>query len=85
MWWTDPCAEGEQFSSVEDVLLGSLFRSDAEGKSFPATASPQIILKQFSNIYENVVYFFYYVGGGKMIKDFRKTITFFKNKNGQFF
>ena len=46
---------------------------------------PQISLKQFSNICKNVVYFFYYVGGGKMIKDFRKTITFFKNKNGQFF
>ena len=33
---------------------------------------PQISLKQFSNICENVVYFFYYVGGGKIIKDFRK-------------
>ena len=32
---------------------------------------PPISLKQFSNICENVV-FFYYVGGGKMIKDFRK-------------
>ena len=36
---------------------------------------PQISLKQFSNIYENVVYFFYYVGG-KMIKDFRKPKKF---------
>ena len=26
---------------------------------------PQISLKQFSNICENVVYFFYYVGGWK--------------------
>ena len=33
---------------------------------------PQISLKEFSNICENVVYFFYYVGGGKMIKDFGK-------------
>ena len=34
---------------------------------------PQISFKQLSNICENV--FFYYVGwgGGKMIKDFRKT------------
>ena len=36
---------------------------------------PQISLKQISNICENVVNFFYYVGGGKMIKDFRKTKT----------
>ena len=28
---------------------------------------PQISLKQYSNICENLVYFFYYVGGGKMI------------------
>ena len=34
---------------------------------------PQISLKQFSNICENVVYFFTMQGGGKMIKDFRKT------------
>ena len=34
---------------------------------------PQISLKQFSNICENVVYFFTMKGGGKMIKDFRKT------------
>ena len=35
---------------------------------------PQISLKQFSHIFENVVYFFffYYVGGGKMIKNFCK-------------
>ena len=36
---------------------------------------PQISLKQFSN----VVYFFTMQGGGKMIKDFRKTIKFKKN------
>ena len=40
---------------------------------------PQISLKQFSNICENVVYFFTMYGGGKMIKDFRKTINFLKN------
>ena len=34
---------------------------------------PQISLKQFSNICENVVYFFTMLGGGKMIKDFRKS------------
>ena len=44
---------------------------------------PQISLKQFSNICENEVYFFYYVGGGKMIKDFCKTKLFKKIKNGQ--
>ena len=44
---------------------------------------PQISLKQFSNICKNVV-FFYYVGGGKMFKDFRKTIKLKKNLNGQF-
>ena len=27
--------------------------------------NPQISLKQFSNIWKNVVYFFYYVGGWK--------------------
>ena len=36
----------------------------------------QISLKQFSNICENVVYFFYFVGGWKMVKDFHKTIKF---------
>ena len=36
-------------------------------------------LKQFSNICKNIVYFFYYVGGGKMIKDFRKTEKLKKN------
>ena len=40
---------------------------------------PQISLKQFSNICENVVYFFTMQGSGKMIKDFRKTIKFQKN------
>ena len=35
---------------------------------------PQISLKQFSNICENVVYFFTMQGGGKKIKDFRKII-----------
>ena len=39
---------------------------------------PQISLKQFSNICENVV-FFTMQGGGKMIKDFRKTIKLKKN------
>ena len=34
---------------------------------------PQISFKQFSNICENVVYFFTMQGGGKMIKDCRKT------------
>ena len=34
---------------------------------------PQISLKQFSNICENEVYFFTKQGGGKLIKDFRKT------------
>ena len=38
---------------------------------------PQISLKQFSNICENVVYFFTMQGGGKMIKIFAKQ----KNKN----
>ena len=40
---------------------------------------PQISLKQFSNICENVVYFFTMQGGGKIIKNFGK-----KKKNGQF-
>ena len=40
---------------------------------------PQISLKQFSNICENVV-FLYYVWGGKMIKDFPKTIKKKKKK-----
>ena len=40
---------------------------------------PQISLKQFSNICENVVYFFTMQGGGKMIKDFCKTKKFKKN------
>ena len=39
---------------------------------------PQISLKQFSNICENVVYFFTMQGGEKMIQDFRKTIKFKK-------
>ena len=39
----------------------------------------KISLKQFSNICENVVYFFTMQGSGKMIKDFRKTIKFQKN------
>ena len=34
---------------------------------------PQISLKHFSNICNNVVYFFYYVGGWKMTRDFCKT------------
>ena len=29
----DPCAEGGQFNSVEDVLFGSEFWSEAEGSS----------------------------------------------------
>ena len=40
---------------------------------------PQISLKQFSNICKNVVYFFTTEGGGKMIKDFRKTKKKLKN------
>ena len=39
---------------------------------------PQISLKLLSNICKNVV-FFLCKGGGKMIKDFRKTIKFKKN------
>ena len=39
---------------------------------------PQISLKQFSNICENLVYFFTMKGGGKMIKDFRKKKKKFK-------
>ena len=35
---------------------------------------PQISLKQFSNICENVLYFFTMQGVGKMFKDFHKTI-----------
>ena len=35
---------------------------------------PQISLKQYSNICENVLYFFDYVGGGKVLEDFRKVI-----------
>ena len=42
---------------------------------------PQISFKQFLNICKNVVYFFTMQGGGKMIKDFRKTILKNKNKN----
>ena len=42
---------------------------------------PQISLKQFSNICENVVYFFIKQGGGKMIKDFCNKK---KQKNVQF-
>ena len=45
---------------------------------------PQVSLKQFSNIFENVVYSFCYKGVGKMIKAFHKTIKFEKIKNGQF-
>ena len=45
---------------------------------------PQISLKQFSNICENVLYFFYYVGGGKVLEDFCKAIQFKKFKFGQF-
>ena len=44
------------------------------------TPHPQISLKQLSDICENVVYFFYYAGGGKMINDFCKTKKNLKNK-----
>ena len=44
---------------------------------------PQISLKQFSNIYENVVYFFYNVGGWKNDKGFLQKKKK-KKKNGQF-
>ena len=43
---------------------------------------PQISFKQFSNICENEVYFFFYVGCGKMIKDFSKAKKLKRNKNG---
>ena len=46
---------------------------------------PQISLTQFSNICENVGYFFYFVGGWKNDKGFSQNIKFFKKiKNGQF-
>ena len=35
---------------------------------------PQISFKEFSIICENVVYFFYCAGGGKVLEDFRKAI-----------
>ena len=40
---------------------------------------PQISLKQFSNMCEMQFIFFTLQGGGKMIKDFRKTIKLKKN------
>ena len=46
----------------------------------------QISLKQYLNICENVVYFFYYLGGRKMMKDFCKTIKkIFLNGQFRFF
>ena len=45
---------------------------------------PQISLKQFSNICENVVYFFYYVGGWKNDNAFQQNKKFKKIKNCQF-
>ena len=39
----------------------------------------QISLNQYSNICKNIPYFFYYVGGGKVLEDFRKAIQFEKN------
>ena len=46
---------------------------------------PQISLKQFSNICENVVNFFYYLGGWKNDKGFSQNKKKFKKiKNGQF-
>ena len=43
---------------------------------------PQINLKQYSNICENELYLFYYVGGWKSV--FAKQFNFSKFKNGQF-
>ena len=43
---------------------------------------PQIILKQFSNICENVVYFFFYVRGWKNDKGFSQNNFFIQIKNG---
>ena len=39
---------------------------------------PQISLKQFSNICENVVYFFYYEGGWRNDKGFLQNNKIFK-------
>ena len=44
----------------------------------------KISLKQFSNICENVVYFFYYVGGCKNDLGFSQNKKILKNKYGQF-
>ena len=41
---------------------------------------PQISLKQFSNIYENVVYFLDSVGGWKSVGAFSQSNSIFKNK-----
>ena len=41
---TDPCAEGEQFSSVEDVLLRSRVGLEAEGNSSPVEVSGEAVL-----------------------------------------
>ena len=46
---------------------------------------PQICLKQFSNICENVVIFLLCRGCVKMIKNFRKNIFFFLNRTWSFF
>ena len=46
---------------------------------------PQISLKQYSNICENVVYFVWTMQrGGKVLEDFCKAIQFLKIKNCQF-
>ena len=41
---TDPCAEGVQFSSVEDVLLRSDTGLEAEGNSSPLGTSGKAVL-----------------------------------------
>ena len=40
---------------------------------------PQISLKQYSNICENVLYFFYYVGGWKSVGGFSQSNSILKN------
>ena len=39
---------------------------------------PQISSNQYSNICKNVLNFFYYIGGGKVLEDFCKAIQFKK-------
>ena len=40
----DPCTIGGQFSSVEDILLGSFGRSEAEGNSPRTITSGEAVL-----------------------------------------